>query len=165
MGEIMGSIVLLDICNTIADINGQIEVITGLKRSEGLFFHPALYPGWFEENMNIFKDAPAMPGSVEGVNRLREEGYKIVYLSARPESARGITEEWLQRKGFPNCPLLFTDKKVEAIQQAGICQEDIAFAIDDAVHEIEQYKKAGIFVYVPKWDYNTQEENRFSWCY
>ena len=46
----------------------------------------------------------AVQGSVEALNELSQR-YEIVYIGARPESARLPTEEWLEKSGFPKGPL------------------------------------------------------------
>jgi len=32
-------------------------------------------------------------------------GYAVVYVTARPDALRGLTEDYLRDNGFPNCPL------------------------------------------------------------
>ena len=45
-----------------------------------------------------------VPGSVACLQELAQE-YAIVYIGARPASARRHTREWLERTGFPRGPV------------------------------------------------------------
>lgn len=55
-----------------------------------LFADPALYAG-----------APAAEGAVWGVHRLREAGWRVVGITARPEPLAGVTAAWLAHHGLP----------------------------------------------------------------
>ena len=148
-------VVLVDICNTLANINEQIDRITGVSRPMGTYFHPAVSDGFFEGHMDVFSDARVLDGSVEFVNRLART-YEILYFTARPESAEMVTREWLLKNGYPAAPVVFTKDKVHS------CREmNVAFAVDDAPEEVVAYGKAGILCLVPAWDYNVNMPGRF----
>ena len=156
-------IVFLDICNTLANVNAQIERMTNCKRPKGLYFHPCVCEEWFAKHLDVFRDCEALPGAVEGVQALSKR-FDIVYLSARPECARKITVDWLEKEGFPRAGLVLTANKVDAakeIMQFGHFQA--VFAIDDAPHEIEAYRRAGIPVCVYRTDYNCHMGHTFKW--
>lgn len=63
----------------------------------------------------------------------------VTIITARPERSRSVTEEWLQRYGFPPCRIVFTDDKVEAARSLGITH-----AIEDSVRHATRYAAAGI---------------------
>lgn len=54
-------------------------------------------------NQIIIPRGSASPirATVERVNTLKEQGYVIVYFSARPEHLTSVTEKWLEDNGFP----------------------------------------------------------------
>lgn len=147
--------VLVDICNTLADINSEIERMTGVARIAGQYRHPSVCPEWFLEHLEVFANAPVIRGSVEYIHRIAVQ-YDVLYVTARPQESESVTREWLRRNGFPDAPIIFTNNKVASTR--GL---DIAFAIDDAPEEIEAYTRAGIFTLIPAWDYNEGYMSRF----
>lgn len=149
-------VVLVDICNTLANVNEQIDVVTGVSRPEGTYFHPAVRDeSFFEGHMEVFSNARVLDGSIEFVNRLAST-YEVLYFTARPECSYEITREWLRTNGFPVAPIIFTKDKVAS------CREmNVAFAVDDAPHEVMAYSRAGILCLVPAWDYNVTVPGRF----
>lgn len=148
-------VVLIDICNTLANVNEQIDLITGVSRPEGTYFHPAVRAGFFEEHPEAFSNARVIDGSVEFINRLACT-YEVRYFTARPESAHEVTRVWLRQNGFPEAPVTFTQDKVLSCRNM-----NVAFAVDDAPEEVCAYTKAGILCLVPAWDYNEELPGRF----
>ena len=55
-------------------------------------------------------DDQAVPGSVKCLNELSER-YEIVYIGARPASARLSTEEWLEQMEFPKGALYLAESQ------------------------------------------------------
>lgn len=151
----MKKVVLVDICNTLADVNQEIEIMTGVKRTPGIYYHPCVSEKWFETNLQVFENASVIGGSVECINSLAQV-YEIVYLTARPEVSEQVTRRWLKKAGFPEARIIFSKDKVGASKDM-----KVAFAIDDAPAEVEAYTKAGIMTKVPAWDYNIYCRNRF----
>lgn len=151
----MKKVVLVDICNTLADVNAQIDLVTGVSRPEGIYYHPAVTKGFFEEHLEIFSNARVIDGAVEFVNRLAAS-YEVMYFTARPECSRDVTVEWLNVNGFPAAPVVFTVDKVTSCKKM-----DVAFAVDDAPAEVHAYNRAGILCLVPAWDYNKDLPGRF----
>lgn len=150
--------VIIDVCNTLFNVNEQIERMTGIIRPSGSYRFPGLDREWFDSHLDVFRSARVMDGSVDYVSHLKKR-YEIVYMSARPESARSITMQRLNQSGFPEGMLILTNKP-----KGEICSQisgDIAFAIDDAPEEIRSYIRANIFCAVPAWDYNTEFMGRF----
>ncbi|MGI6657796.1 MAG: 5' nucleotidase, NT5C type [Dethiobacteraceae bacterium] len=153
----------IDICNTIADI---ITPLAGclLKRgeSDGLnemlrhYHSPAVTPDIFKENPDIFSRARPLKGAAECLHMLAKE-HELFYVTARPEWARQITEQWLRRNGFPKAPLIMSCNKPKVIAELGI-----DLMLEDAPHEIRGLRKI-CRVIVRKAPYNTEFPERFSW--
>jgi len=57
-----------------------------------------------------------LPGSPEGVRQLAKE-YQIIYWSIRPRFMYERTRKWLEKYGFPDGPMLFTDSFHAAFHQ------------------------------------------------
>jgi hypothetical protein len=63
----------------------------------------------FYRRDRILKDQ-ATQGSVKCLKELSQR-YEIVYIGARPESARLYTEEWLEKKGYPKGRLYLAENQ------------------------------------------------------
>lgn len=153
----MRKVILVDICNTLADVNSEINKVTGTLRPEGLYFHPAVCQVWFASHLDVFRNCKPINYAVEGLNKLAET-FNIVYATARPEEAKKITECWLKKNGFPQGILEFSAYKPRLVEKY-----EVEFAIEDAPHEINQYQVAGLPVRVYAQDYNITFINRFTW--
>lgn len=150
------ALIAFDICNTLADVNYMLEKGLGPTPNPSQYFHPLATKEFFEENKWVFTNAPVISGAVEGVKRLTRIG-NVVYLTARPQWANKITEEWLARHGFPKGRIIHSNNKAEVAMALGI-----SLAIDDAPHEILSLSKA-CPVLVPAQPYNVGLPGRFSW--
>ncbi|MCK9470727.1 MAG: hypothetical protein M0Q88_03110 [Bacilli bacterium] len=152
-------VIAVDICNTIADLNRELDTRIGHNPEPSQYFHPGLIdkPNYFVENLDIFLDAKPIDGSIEVLNLLSKDN-TIVYITARPKISEFVTRLWLRRHGYPMGKIYFTDNKVDIAFNLGV---DIA--IDDAPFELERYIKAGFNVLVKKHQYNTLFPNRFNW--
>lgn len=147
----------IDLCNTIADINGLLEKILGPNPEPSCYIHPKLTSGFFEENLWVFEKAEPIFGSKDVLNYLANF-YKIVYITKRPNIAKEVSVEWLNLHRFPQGEIYCTQNKV------GIARKlDIDFALEDSPYEIDEYLKAGINVFVKSQPYNTNYSARFEW--
>ncbi len=148
----------VDICNTLADVNSQIAKALGPNPNPSVYFHPGVYPGFFEENPWVYKKAPPISGAAEVLQHLNQY-WDIVYLTARPEWAKAITADWLKKWGFPTCEIVCTKNKGAEAKSLSV-----AMAIEDAPHEIKALEKAKIPVLVHAQPYNYGlGVTRFSW--
>lgn len=68
-----------------------------------------------------FRDMPAIEGAVEGMRTLREMGYKIILVTARPQwqykRVYADTLHWLQEHGIVYDNILFEKDKAEAVYE------------------------------------------------
>lgn len=157
MKTICRSKIAVDLCNTLADVVAELEKLLGPNPDPSHYQMPGATAEFFERHPEIFSGALPFPGAVETLHRIASQG-EIIYLSARPKWAREIFEEWLARWGFPSGKLVLTDRKAEVARGMGI-----VLAIDDAPHEIERYRAAGIPVLVKAQPYNLGYPGRFEW--
>lgn len=147
--------IAVDICNTIADVNGVLKELFGEVPNPSSRF--TLTKSFFEKNLWIFEKARPIKGSIEKLNELSRD-HEIVYITARPAVAKEVTESWLKEHGYPEGDVLFTMDKAALARSLGI-----KLAFDDAPHEIANYLRAGINVMVKDQEYNAKFSNHFEW--
>lgn len=66
---------------------------------------------------SILKSLQPLPSSVEGMRRLKQTGFHIVLATAREETERMPTQEWLHMHGFPYDELLMGQDKLKVTQK------------------------------------------------
>lgn len=145
--------IAVDICNTLADINSELEKRLGKNPNPKEYLHPKVVSlggnRYFIENMDIFENAKPLKDAVRVMNELSKK-YDILYFTARPIIASKVTEEWLRACDFPEGELFMNLKNKGEL--AKILR--VSFAIEDSPHEIESYRKNNIDVIVIKQPYN-----------
>lgn len=143
----------MDLCNTIADINGQIErrfkakaetyPVYGIPRN---FFSS---PG----GLAMFHNATPYFCAVDVLHNIARTGSEIIYVTTRPEKAACVTEKWLKKHGFPDGEIIFTsrERKADYIIKTGI---DYVFE-DDPLILSTLMRQSGIkCLFVKQWPYN-----------
>jgi Ni,Fe-hydrogenase III component G len=73
----------------------------------------------------IMKDAPT-PDSVRCLLELSQR-YKLVYMTARPETAKTATEDWLTAMNFPKGPLFVGPKQADRLVLAAALRQEFEF--------------------------------------
>jgi uncharacterized HAD superfamily protein len=122
-------VLALDIDNSIADTNEALRgFLPGLDFTK--YPTPGITEEVFEQNPWIFTDALPIKGAAEGVNYL-SQFWEIVYLTARPKWAEGITHTWLDKHEFPKALVECSGKKTDYINKF-----NASLAIDDSPKEI-----------------------------
>lgn len=71
----------------------------------------------------------AHPGAAEALGALAARGYKIFYLTARPEWLMPATRQWLKEKNFPKGAIHTTDSKIGAQGEAAIAFKKAQIAL------------------------------------
>ena len=152
-------LIAVDLCNTIADIDKEIDIRVGPKSNPNEYLHSGLKDKsyYFEQNLDIFLDAEPIAGSIEALNYLSREN-RIIYVTARPKISEFITRLWLKKHKYPVGHIFFTKEKAALGISLGV-----DLAIEDAPFEIEKYTSSGIEVMVKKQPYNTMFPSRFDW--
>jgi len=126
-------LIAVDICNTLADINGQISIIGGGRQRDHYGLEDLGYPDarrFFEQNPEVFSRATPIPDALRAMRKLAEN-FRIAYVSARPAWARERTVEWLRRYELPPGPLYLTREKAAVMRKLRPL-----FAIEDSPEEI-----------------------------
>ena len=77
----------------------------------------------------------------------------IVYVTARKQPAHAQTYMWLDRFGFPEGAVFFTDDKLPLYQSMS---GGLRWAIDDKPETIEALHAAGLPIIVRHWPYNAE---------
>lgn len=158
LNSIAGQVIVVDICNTLADINSILDERLG-PRPSGVYYHPALAdePDYFEKNLDIFVKAQPIRGAAKMLNYLSRIN-RIVYATARPRISETVTKAWLKKHGFPAGPVLMDTNKMDACQRFSA-----KFAIEDCPENINRLRDGGVEVFVVKQDYNETLDNCITW--
>lgn len=170
-------IIGLDIDDTITDTfgvmfgYGQKFTIEELKRGAELVktsgFTNHLYcqemHGWTEEESerffekyykNIINDTEPFMFAIETIRKLKEEGHKIVLITARWDfkdvSVRALTEEWLKKKQIPYDVLVVN---ASTKQQAAL-DNKLDIFVDDSFENCKSVANVGIKTYIMDTRYN-----------
>lgn len=141
----------VDICNTIANVNEQLN-LRGFQTD--VYPSPIPAEAFTDE---LFRQAKPIWTVINLVKRLVDQGYSLVYLTARSENIREVTLEWLKAYDLPVGPLIHTNGRLKGEIVMELVPVDwIAGAIEDSPHEIVGYVEAipGIRLLVPEWTHN-----------
>jgi NADH-quinone oxidoreductase subunit D len=79
----------------------------------------------FYKRENVVKDRPNA-GSVRCMQELARR-YQLVYIGARPESAKAVTEDWLAAAGFPKGPVFVAGTQAERLALVRQLKEQFNF--------------------------------------
>lgn len=140
----------VDICNTLADINGELS-----KMGYQTDVYPCLAPAEIYTE-RLFRKAQPIWTCINLVKKLAES-HSIVYLTARDEKMREVTQEWLTAYSLPAGPVVHTHSRLKGdIVLELVPAEWIGGAIEDSPQEIEGYRRtiAGIRLLIPDWPHN-----------
>jgi hypothetical protein len=149
-GNDMREILFCDVCNTIANVNKELE-----KRG----FRTDIYPSPIDKEVwkdnRIFIDAEPIWSVIELLREL-STSYDIIYLTARPTSLNKLTSDWLCRYGLPGCPIVHTN----GLLKGAFMRPGVYGIIEDSPHEISSVLQAcpNSALYVPDWIYNRHIE-------
>ncbi len=86
----------------------------------------------FYKREAIMKDAPS-PDSVRCLQELSQR-YKLVYLTARPETAKAATEEWLNAMNFPKGPIFIGQTATDRLALAPALRQEFEFEAGLGTH-------------------------------
>lgn len=89
------------------------------------------------ENPKIYFNAKQIKGSLNGINKLKKNGYKVVFVTAATLGTVGIKFNWLRNNGFINSIKEYAEIKDKSILSSnGI--------LIDGFHNIETFEGKGI---------------------
>ncbi len=152
--EMRRKIIFVDIDNTLANTNAQLERL-GIDISA----YPANVPSelWSKD---IFKSAEPIEPVINFVNAIHPH-YKIVYLTAREGIYHELTLHWLEKNNLPIAPIVHTNGRDKGqFIQIFSSTEKVVGAIEDSPHEINSMidAKEDLLLFVPDWEYNRHLE-------
>lgn len=107
-------------------------------------------------NSKFFLEVEPIDGSVEYVNKMYDEGNKIVFITRRHNclKVKHITKKWLKKYGFKYHKLILGAKK-----KGEICdKEGVSFFIDNDIKNVLAVKDYGISSFLIKDVYNKDED-------
>ena len=107
-----------------------------------------------------FRDIPIVHGAIKMLNEIRNQGYWIQLLTARPKENLKCfydTYYWLDKNNIPYDALDFSNEKFRWCAKSRYYDSGkISFAVDDSPKHVAEYAKHGIFCYMPKKNYNNE---------
>jgi phosphoglycolate phosphatase-like HAD superfamily hydrolase len=140
---------VVDLDGVVADVRHRLHHVTGRSGGGG------------KDWQAFFAAAGDDPLLDEGARTVRTlaEGYRIVYLSGRPERLRAVTEEWLHRHDLPAGPVLLRPDrdfrparryKLDALARLAETAT-VALLVDDDPRVLEEARQAGYDVLPATW--------------
>lgn len=143
--------IISDICNTIADVNGYLHRVFEVPKGE----YPVPIPEGFWQSgtgLMVFQKADPIPGAADCLRGLTQKFGKLAYVTCRPRKAELVTKRWLKLHSFPGGPVFFC---VDAREKLALAQSlGAALALEDDPEAIRLYARSGIAVLYPDWPYN-----------
>jgi len=142
----MEKAVIFDLDDTIADIS----------RFDGVIYDRKKYPESANKFLGFARPIP------ETISFLKEcaKKYKILFVTARPEETRKLTQEWIRKNvAIPSYTLLMRangDNRSSDVVKGQLYklsiepQYDVQFAVDDMPENRQMFKNLGIPAVDPK---------------
>lgn len=149
--------IAVDICNTLADINGQlVKKIPGYCNSTYPFPIP---DGYFTspDGLRVFSDAEPFLGTEKLLSSLAELFGGLVYVTTRPPEAEFVTRRWLAKHGYPESKIVFCKWEEKTAVYSSLAPHLI---IEDDPRVLETVKALNTLVMVPQWPYNSHIKGR-----
>ena len=154
--------VVVDLCNTVCDVNGMIEDLFSIKREQGQYRYKNMSDDFFRLCPEIFLLPEVFDYAAECLNMIKKQQYEIVYVTSRPIEAENVTACYLREHGFPEGRMIFTLDKASTCREIKKCMK-IQVAFEDEPGNIKAYEKENIPVLVREWDYNMGMGKAFTW--
>jgi NTP pyrophosphatase (non-canonical NTP hydrolase) len=153
-------LVIIDLDNVVADLSGWSAKLGEARggapmndRTVNLL--ESLKTDFYRDGG--FRDIPAIAGAPEGTRLLREAGYKIVIITARPywqyKRIYADTLHWLQKHDVAYDLILYNKDKAEAIYEHIFPARPVCFIEDRDKHALE-VAGIGVPVLLLDWPHN-----------
>ena len=103
----------------------------------------------FWDREEVLLKAPPLPGSLDAVRRLHDEGMLACYITRRPPEVATFTAQWLADGRYPEVEIEHVGHQDQALYfercKSSVCMEHgVTHMIDDQPHEIQTLHAAGI---------------------
>lgn len=147
----MKQFLFVDICNTLANVNLELE-----RRGIDTSIYPADVSTDLWGDQSVFSEAEPIFPVIEFV-REQAKRFEVVYLTARPGHIREVTLDWLNRYQLPPGPIIHTTGYMKAeFLKVFLLTEKVVGIVEDAPHEIQEITRMtpAIPLYIPDWPYN-----------
>lgn len=139
--------VIWDLDGTLSDDRARahfVEVEAGRKRDWDSYF-------------DAIEEDPPIAASIAILHALRKDGFRVVFLTGRPEFTRARTERWLEANGLEEYDILLMrppgehrpagEFKAEVIERLG-AEYDVLCAFEDRIDVAESLRVAGVPVFL-----------------
>lgn len=148
----MKQVMVVDICNTLANVNEQLERLGFDIRQ-----YPAAVPGEVFHKGDVFLKANPINETIFML-RMMAIRYEVVYLTARSFSSREITLQWLEKHDCPSGRVHHTlgYKKGDFFRHFMKSGMKVEAVFEDSPQEIESIRTVApdVKIYIPRWHYN-----------
>lgn len=140
-----GPLAVVDVDGVLADVAHRIHFLQESPKNWGAFFAAA------------YRDPP-VPRGVD-LAHLLATGFRLAYLTGRPEGLRHVTEHWLRRHGLPPGPLWMRprrDLRAARVMKPAVLRqlagpEQVAVVVDDDPEAVAALRAAGYAVLHAAW--------------
>ena len=139
--------VIWDLDGTLSDDRARahfVEVETGRKRDWKSYF-------------DAIEEDPPIAASIAILHAMRQDDYRVIFLTGRPEYTRPLTERWLAANGLEEYDLLLMRPESER-RPAGIFKVEvlaglresyeIVCAFEDRIDVAEHLREGGVPVFL-----------------
>ena len=135
-------IAFVDVCNSLADVNGRVREMGYDPSNLSL---PPTMDLWWDSAMYL--SCNPMTASIDHVKELSKQGYELVFITARPIEMLPTTLLWLEKYGIPSSQILCSHGKhkgnmvVEYLSNFTKHPVTDVVIIEDSATEIERYRE------------------------
>lgn len=133
------------------------HVVLNMGKIKNRYYLTSLF-GWNEETKfdffnkyykNVLEDCKPLPNSPEIINKLKEEGNDIYFISARLTSILDCNAEELTIDNFKKHNIPYDKLIIGAYNKLDYCKDNnIDVFIDDSIEVLEELSKNGIKCYL-----------------
>ncbi|MGM0420512.1 MAG: 5' nucleotidase, NT5C type [Bacillota bacterium] len=107
-----------------------------------------------EYKEEIFSSVEPFQEAIDFLQTLKQQGHKIILITARDEKFRQVTETWLKKHGFPFDKLYHAEDKAPLAQK-----EDIKLFVDDNKDNAQAISEKGIPVLLFNREHNQDADS------
>lgn len=122
------------------DLNNGWEMTQYVKEECGSKIYDYLH------NPSLYTNALPIDGALEGIQKLREMGHRIVFATSTPQGVEGRKLQWLIDNGFIEPKDHVFKDYIEISDKHLLCGDIL---IDDGLHNVDGFKGLGILFDAP----------------